>query len=294
MDHKLHRRTLGWLAVGCATFAVYGSLLPFQFQDRTWVAAIADVSRTSLWSSRVGSVGDFGSNVLLFIPIGFCFLGLLRYERSRTSGWTPAIVVGASVLLSGALEIAQAFIPGRWASLADVEAETLGTLIGIGLWYWRGPAWTLRLSGQVVTALKEPRVIRQLTTYAAAYVLSLLLPLDLTIRPGDIIEKYHHGRLVHAVLGAGEWEALDLLRLALATLLATPLGVLAVLGWTRGPAPRLLPTAITLGVVGILCIAVAQVFVFSRATDLTAVLTGAGGVVVGATAAAMTAHSWGR
>ena len=62
-------------------------------------------------------------NVLLFVPLGV--LGALVRPRWSLGRW---VVLG--VVLSGALETAQATMPGRDASLVDVLANAAGLVLG--------------------------------------------------------------------------------------------------------------------------------------------------------------------
>lgn len=288
--HEPDRRLLCLIGVGVALFAVYGSLLPFDFREGELTLAIADLLSTSTWPPRVESLGDLIANVLLFVPIGFCFIGALQGSR-QTSRSASLMVIGASVLFSFGLELAQEFLRWRTATMTDVQAETIGTMSGIGLWSWRGPAWAAWASGHLARIDRSPAT-RRLTFYALLYAFALLFPLDVTIRPWDIAEKFHDGRLIQASLGGDVWQAHVILRLVLAVLLATPLGVLAVLGWTRDRQPRPLLPALALGAGGVVGLAIAQVFVFSRPTDLVAMLTGIGGVGLGSAAAVIMTPAW--
>ena len=290
MTHESDRRLLCLIGVGVALFAVYGSLLPFDFRDGELTLAVADLLSTSRWPPRVESVGDLIANVLLFVPIGFCFVGALQGSR-RTSRAARLMVIGASLLFSLGLELAQEFLRSRTATMTDVQAETLGTMSGLALWSWRGPAWAAWASDHLARIDRSPAT-RRLTLYALLYAFALLFPLDLTIRPWDIAEKYFDGRLVRASLGSDVWRAPAIVGLGFAVLLAMPLGVLAVRGWTSHRQPRRLLPALAWGFGCIVALAIAQVFVFSRPTDLIAMLTGICGVGLGAVAAVIMTPKW--
>jgi glycopeptide antibiotics resistance protein len=111
-------------------------------------------------------------------------------------------------------------------------------------------------------------------------VAAFLVPLDVTIRPYDLLTKYVDGRLVQARIGDGIWAAHPFLHVAMNALVATPLGVLAVVGWT--PHPRRVRQAMTLGFLALCGLGFAQVFVMSRSTDLLALLVGFCGLALGA------------
>ena len=70
---------------------------------------------------------EWAANVILFIPFG-----LLIALMMRTRHW--GILAVGIVVASTVIEVGQAvFLPGRVASFADILANTLGGMIGIGL-----------------------------------------------------------------------------------------------------------------------------------------------------------------
>ena len=116
---------------GLAAFAytaliVYGSLYPFS----GWTAA--DVTPfaflTPRWPSHL-SRADVVTNVLAYMPFG---LLLERWcnDRGRTAGSAIAFSALMGVLLSFAMESLQQFLPARVASVGDIVANTLGTIVG--------------------------------------------------------------------------------------------------------------------------------------------------------------------
>ena len=74
---------------------------------------------------------DVVVNVMLFLPLGIV-LGRL--------GWRPLVAFGMGLALSGAIEFAQQFIPGRASTLRDVLMNGLGAGVG-SLLVWRLGAW---------------------------------------------------------------------------------------------------------------------------------------------------------
>jgi VanZ family protein len=74
---------------------------------------------------RFFSWPDAGQNILLFLPLG----ALIAMDERRAG--RPWLRAGAIALaLSSAIEIAQAFLPGRFASLWDIAFNTLGGALG--------------------------------------------------------------------------------------------------------------------------------------------------------------------
>lgn len=122
-----------WLLLGVVLLIMYGSLYPFHFKtgalDYGFWQALDQLS----WA-RAGR-GDRISNVLLYLPLGFClFLSLNRTYRQRVS-LLLATVLGSA--LSLAMEVAQIYVSVRVPSFTDLTLNAAGTLIGAAT----GLAW---------------------------------------------------------------------------------------------------------------------------------------------------------
>ncbi|CAN5332489.1 hypothetical protein BH09ACT10_BH09ACT10_23840 [soil metagenome] len=97
--------------------------------DHSFSSTIFDVT---VWLRRQGAPQwisynfiEFIANVLLFIPLGLLGDAWLRHRR-------PWRIVAFGVCLSIAIEIAQWLArPERFATLADVIANTLGAALGV-------------------------------------------------------------------------------------------------------------------------------------------------------------------
>jgi VanZ family protein len=159
-------RRPGWLrapmlAVMWSALLIYGSLLPWDFDlnitgaggitpaivgwitSPAWVPAVTETSSLGVpnW------VSDLVTNLLLYGPLGV----LLRLTLSRLNGSQVFQIVSAVVAiasLSWLIESTQSLIPGRYASLQDVFANTLGGSVGVLLGHrvnstWRAGAFTL-------------------------------------------------------------------------------------------------------------------------------------------------------
>lgn len=70
--------------------------------------------------------GDVIANVLLFVPLGFLF----RVSATTATGRRPATALLAGLAVSAALETAQIFLPGRFASPVDVATNAAGAWLG--------------------------------------------------------------------------------------------------------------------------------------------------------------------
>lgn len=127
-----------WLLIAVIALIAYGSLYPFRFEPEAVRGGLLQAFQELTWA-RAG-LGDRVSNVLLYLPLGFCvYLWLsARLGFARTA--LIALALGSSVSLS--IEIAQAYLSARVPSLKDLALNVLGTGIGAVA----GTAWTA-LSG---------------------------------------------------------------------------------------------------------------------------------------------------
>jgi glycopeptide antibiotics resistance protein len=287
-------------AVLFIAFAVWGSLFPFEFVAVPWRDAVA-----SFWSPAAipvarWSISDFVSNVLLFVPIGLFAMAacddrsakafalrppmnalrrrpLRRAKVSAERSAIPVVVFG-SIVLSTAIELGQAFVPWRTPSVVDVGAETLGAICGIAAWLVVGKRLDALVSGAADVVRRSPLGERLLLAYCALFAVAWLVPADFTLRPNEIADKYLHKRLLLPFMPSPDAAtASDLTMIGAAAL---PIGITATLCGCGGAARRSLPSAALVAITFLIGLEAAQIFVFSRVTDGTALL------VAGTTAAA--------
>lgn len=121
-----HRSSLVPLALLYAALIVYASLYPFG----DWVTP-----HQPLWAfmlepwPRWWTGFDLISNLLGYLPLGMAVAGAaLRGGRSR--GWALGLALGCGMLLSGAMETLQNFLPQRVPSNLDWALNALGTAAG--------------------------------------------------------------------------------------------------------------------------------------------------------------------
>lgn len=109
-----------------AAVIIYGSLYPFDFQVP--VREFGPVrSLLGTWANTPGR-GDFVSNVLLYMPLGyFGFLGVGE-RAGRLSRLLVVIILGTC--LSIAMELTQYYDVTRDSTLTDVYSNTVGTILG--------------------------------------------------------------------------------------------------------------------------------------------------------------------
>ncbi len=272
------RRLLAVAAVVYTTFVIYGSLVPLHFQALPWDVALARFAAIPFLHLAIGSRADWVANLLLFIPLTYLWMGLISAGGSRVGRvFATLLLIPTATALSMALEFTQIFFPARTVSQNDVMAETLGGLIGVGLWWLTGRRFVVWLQSWQRAQSRTELAERLAWTYLAGLVVYNVLPLDLTINPIDLFHKWREGRLnllpfasLPAGAGAMTYElASDVLIWAPVALLLRLAGTRSVLQIWR------------LSVLMACALEAMQFFVYSRFSDVTDVLTAALGTALG-------------
>jgi glycopeptide antibiotics resistance protein len=281
---RLWRRAT-WLGL---LFVVYGSLVPLNFQPLPWSEAVARFWAVVSSDAVLGSRVDIASNVLLSMPLAFAAAQWLLAGRGAIARWVGRTgIVLVVLLVAVSVEFTQQFFPPRTLSLTDIQAQVLGAVLallaqwrwGSELSVWVGGWWGRERTGQ--------RVERALKAYLLVLLGFSLLPLDLTINPVEIYQKWSQGRVIwlpfSGLKGAFHEQLYEVFTDVLVWL---PVGALLGLG-----RRRYVWQVVRTGVLMALLIEVLQLFVFSRVTDSTDVLLAALGVGIGAQLAASWTHA---
>ena len=150
------RSVIFWLLLVVLALIVYGSLYPFNFKPDAIHGGVLEALRQLSWA-RAGR-GDRISNVLLYLPLGFCLFLWLELRWRRALSMIAATALGT--LLSLSIEVAQVYISARVPSLADVALNALGTLLGVtaGL-AWGGLTRLMHLPGRTERPLRDPSAV---------------------------------------------------------------------------------------------------------------------------------------
>ncbi|HEY5759599.1 MAG TPA: VanZ family protein [Steroidobacter sp.] len=146
------RSSIPWLTGAVVALILYGSLYPFNLKPDAQGDLLAALSQLS-WA-RAGR-GDRISNVLLYLPLGFC-LYLWLNERTR-QGVAVALATVLGTLLSLAIEVAQVYVSKRVPSLADLALNSGGTLLGaIGGMGWAALSHLMHLPSRAEKQTRDP------------------------------------------------------------------------------------------------------------------------------------------
>jgi glycopeptide antibiotics resistance protein len=104
---------------------------PLDNQRQQWVVLAIRAARTIArqhWPSVADAITynhvEFAANVAMFAPIGL-FLVLLLGRRF----WWAAVLL--CVAMTGAIETAQRYIPGRVSDVRDLASNSIGGVLGV-------------------------------------------------------------------------------------------------------------------------------------------------------------------
>ena len=146
------RSTIPWLTAAVVALIAYGSLYPFNFKPEMREGLFAALSQLS-WA-RAGR-GDRISNVLLYLPLGFCLYLWLNARFKR--GHSVALATLLGTLLSLAIEVAQVYLSSRVPSLTDLVLNSGGTFLGaIGGLGWAGLTHLMHLPTRAEKQARDP------------------------------------------------------------------------------------------------------------------------------------------
>jgi glycopeptide antibiotics resistance protein len=274
---------LAW-AIGFTTLAVYGSLVPLAYRPLEMNEAIERFRRIPYLEISTHLRADWVANILLFIPLGFFWLGTISYGLGRV--WSSGLGLLVAVASAGAsvlLEFTQLWFPPRTVSQNDIIAETIGGAVGCVLWLFIGEhavAW-LAPSGRRVTP--KDRVRRLLLAYCIGYALYSVMPLDITISISELYDKYQNGQM-RLIPFTYRFESVFALAYSLVrdVLCLMPVGAYAAVCLL--PARRAyngLGRSLAFGMAYVVLLEFSQLLIVSRYTDTTDVVTGFFGVAAG-------------
>ena len=266
--------------------AVYGSLVPFRYTPTDVDAAWLRFQRLQYLQLGIQSRSDWVANILLFIPVGFLFAGaLLADSRSsvRKLLGAPGVVAGCAAL-SMAIEFTQLWFPPRTVSQNDIIAESIGGAIGTVAWLVAGQRATASLRSFMSMTRPADQFDWLLRAYLGGVLIYSVLPFDLTIRVSELWDKYQEGKitLIPFTYPYGSTYR-AIYAVAASMLMFVPVGMLIARSLATGSGRgRSLAVCAFWGLLLAAAVEGAQLFVYSRTTNTTDVITGTLGAIAGA------------
>lgn len=265
-QHRSPSRVLAFFTLAYLVFVIYGSWVPLDFSFVPLTDAVQKFASLPFADQAIESATDWATNSILLIPFTFLLGHLIRRCLPGMGSALSVILAAASgVLLAFFLEFSQIYFPSRTVSQKDLLALSLGGMIGsLAQLRWG------RVAEQWLDTLWQVEqgrsgLIKALHLYLLIVLLFSVLPLDLTVSVVEFYNKWKEGRLVLVPFGGLQGGMAEIAyELASDLLLWLPVGVL--LAMERRSSP--FRTAIHVGLLAI-GIEFAQLFVYSRVTDIT-------------------------
>jgi len=139
------------------------------------------------------AVLDFLGNVILFVPLGFgltCLTWTKRWQRLKQL----LVITVAGACLSLIVESLQLFLPSRVASMLDILANTLGTLLGVVLFSLWGEVLVDEAS-TLPERVGHLFTLRLVTIAFVAYAVTILLG-AIPLQRGTSLKNWDEGFLL--------------------------------------------------------------------------------------------------
>lgn len=274
-----------WLALGLLVVIVHGSLIPYHYRSLPLRDAVKTFGNVAWYDAApLEPRGDWVVSILTYAGLGFVLMGALCVDRPRVVGipFAPLVALFCALLGLG-LEFLQLYFPPRTVSLNDLVMAGVGSGTGPVAWLAVGPPvtrWGRRLGAAAGLAGLATRL---LPGYLIALLVLELMPFDLVFRPHELAVKYGEGKIW---LVPFRYPAADDLKAMLGTLVVMacwlPLGLLLTLKTGRWSlANRSWKTVLAVGLGAVLVVEVLKLFVYSRYTDATHLLSGSIAVLLG-------------
>ena len=273
------RRLIATLLLCYLVFVVYGSLVPLHYVPLPWDEAVRRFAQVPYLQLGIQSRSDWVANGLLFIPLSYLAMAWIPHHWPLPVKWVLGLLLLTGCAgLATSIEFTQLYFPGRTVSLNDVIAETLGGALGLVLCALTGRRAVGWLQAWWQDELQASRLLRILHLYLVGVLVYAVMPLDLAISPVELAQKFSKGPGI-SLLPFADWPA-DPAQLAYKAFTDLALWLPVGLLWHLSGTPVV--RAARRGLAAAAIIEALQLFVFSRHSSVTDVLTGGLGAWFGA------------
>jgi VanZ family protein len=199
----IERRLLRWLLLFHCLFIIYGSFIPFHFNlDPEFIKYRLTRFLTYEYGVRQFSIPDVFSNILLFVPFGFLWIGGMPSEQWGRRFWRAVPVLGALGLVLGLMiESGQMLSPGRVASLLDAVCNGIGSAMGAAAGCFLFRARRGKLGSTFSQLLQEQPSVVLLALLILAPVAEAYYPFDVTLDVSTVWNNFRYIRWVPFAAG---------------------------------------------------------------------------------------------
>jgi glycopeptide antibiotics resistance protein len=261
---------------------LYGCLIPLWYRPIPFDEALAAFGQISYFDPLLlRARGDWVFSAVQFTVLSFLYMAAVCVDRRRAFGFVAAgIVVSGCIVLSIALEFLQIYFPPRTVSMNDIVVESLGGAAGALVWLVCGQRltdWVRRLwSARGLSSL----VTQCLPAYIALVLIVQLMPFDPTLSVNELAQKYREGKI-----GLLPFRELTSGGIAPFFKVVTNAACFAPLGVLLSLAPKWSswrwPIVLRIGLCFTIAIESLQLFVYSRHSSATDIVTGTAAILLG-------------
>src|SRR6516164_7696781 len=275
------RGRFAWWAIAYALAIAYVSLVlgptGFNFVPLDPEVAWRKLLATPYLINGADQRPDWAANLLMLIPLGFVVTGAF-WPRQRDLRWLAAGgALSCCLFLVLAVKYLQLFFPPRTVSLNYIEAQSLGSLLGVAF-FWVSADRLFPVLRGISEPGSRPLLIA-CGIYALALLLFYLFPFDFALSAEDFRERA--AALPNMLLswtGEGRSTPLRAVVVLAGTAATIPVGVLLALESRRR---SLFAIAVT-GFVLMSAVTVLTMLVLTATPSLIAIVYRPIGIVIGA------------
>src|SRR5271166_2032998 len=220
---------------------------------------------------------DWVANLLMLIPLGVVATGMFWPRQQRLRWLAAGAAFCCCLVLVVAVKYLQLFFPPRTVSLNYIAAQSLGSLVGVAL-FWMSSDRLFSISRGISGQGRRPLLIA-CGIYAVALLLFYLFPFDFALSAEDFRERTAVlPHMLQSWTGEGRSTPLRVLLVLADTAATVPLGVMLALMSRR----RSVFGIAVAGFVMMCVVTVLTMLVLTAAPSLPALFYRTVGIVAGA------------
>ena len=260
-------------------FIIYGSLVPLDYQPKPFEAAWQSFKHIRYLNLGAASRADWIANIILYIPLTF---SLAAYAINNKKSSIQIILIASTILLGSLclailIEFFQQFFPPRTVSQNDLIAETIGSLIGLIIWFSYGKR-ILELH-RFITSGGKKAFLASAILYTTGYLLISFFPYDFVTSFQELHDKLSRGNDAFLLSPGCGGVIRCTARLSSEVLLTIPLGIFlsVILKWH----PKRSTAVMLIGFVFATLIEVIQLFLVSGIAQGLSIVTRVTGMGLG-------------
>jgi VanZ family protein len=189
------RSTVLWFCFFYSVFVIYGSFVPFQFNDVSFELAVQQFLALPFLDFTIVNRSDWFTNFLLLIPLSYGLVFVLPSTKNIIHLiFKLLFLLTLLISLSVAIEFIQMFLGERVSSFKDVFAQFLGILTGYLVFYFSHQVVSRKLV-DLIEGRPQDKWISYASVILVIFTLYNLMPLDLSVSPVEIYKKWVNGRI---------------------------------------------------------------------------------------------------